>query len=416
MVEVDFEPWPSSSDDNDDATRNLDEIEFVVIDTETTGLFSRDRIIEVGIVTFKGQEILEEWSTLINPMRDVGPTQIHGVTASMVSMAPTFADVANDLARLLNGRILVCHNASFDIRMLKQEFDRLKIDVHLGKAFCTMIASRRQLPFGASKLTDVCNELGIPIIEAHSALGDARMTYEIFHHIKEDSQNFLPAQISYNSTVNPVPTVKRKIFDKSVDDSLGRIQAFTKKVPFPTSDESEIAYLLLLNMAMDDLVISPAEKTELTHWATELGISETRIQELHISYLDSFIQAALRDQLVSDIEKDFIVRIGDALDLVPVIPELKNPNVLRSTEISVGMKVCFTGTATNSLGNQIMRNELESMAAKIGLQPVGGVSKKGCDLVVAADVESMSGKAQKARDWGIQVISVEKFISYCTFG
>jgi DNA polymerase-3 subunit epsilon len=416
MVEVHFGPWSSNSEDSDDSIRNLDEIEFVVIDTETTGLFSRDRIIEIGVVAFKGKDILEEWSTLINPMRDVGPTQIHGVTASMVSIAPTFGDIANDLARLINGRVIICHNASFDIRMLKQEFERQKIDVQLGKAFCTMIASRRLLPAGASKLTDACEELEIPIVEAHSALGDARMTYELFQYIKEDSQNFLPALIPYNSKINPVPTVKRKIFDKSVDDSLGRIQAFTKKVPFPTSDESEIAYLLLLNMAMDDLVISPDEKTELTHWAIELGISEARIQELHNSYLDSFIQAALRDKLISEIEKDLISRVGRALDLVPVIPELRNPNVLRTTEISVGMKVCFTGTATNTLGNQIMRNDLEAMAAKIGLQPVGGVSKKGCDLVVAADVESMSGKAQKARDWGIQVISVEKFISYCTFG
>lgn len=416
MVEVNFGPWSSSTEDDDDSIRNLDEIEFVVIDTETTGLFTRDRIIEIGVVAFKGQELLEEWSTLINPMRDVGPTQIHGITASMVAIAPTFKDIANDLARLINGRIIVCHNASFDIRMLKQEFESQKIDVKLGKAFCTMIASRRLLPAGASKLTDACEELEIPVVEAHSALGDARMTYELFHHIKEDPQNILPALISYDSRINPIPTVKRKIFHKSDDDSLGRIQAFTKKVPFPTSDESEIAYLLLLNMAMDDLIISPAERNELAHWATELGISEARIQELHNSYLDSFIQAALRDQLISGIEKDLIARVGRALDLVPVIPELKNPNVLRSTEISEGMKVCFTGTATNSLGNEIMRNDLEAMAAKIGLQPVGAVSKKGCDLVVAADVESMSGKAQKARGWGIHVISVEKFISYCTFG
>ena len=111
------------------------EKQFVVLDTETTGLFKNDRIVEIGAIVIQGNEILEEWSTLINPNRDLGPIHIHGITPTMVSMAPSFAEIANDLARLLNGRTLVCHNAHFDIRMLSQEFNRLGIQVSLGKPF-----------------------------------------------------------------------------------------------------------------------------------------------------------------------------------------------------------------------------------------------------------------------------------------
>ena len=73
-----------------------DQTEYVVIDTETTGLFKKDRIVEIACVVFKGGKMLEEWSTLINPNRDLGPTHIHKITPSMVSIAPTFEEISND--------------------------------------------------------------------------------------------------------------------------------------------------------------------------------------------------------------------------------------------------------------------------------------------------------------------------------
>ena len=121
------------------------EIEYVVIDTETTGTMKADRIIELALIAFKGNEVIEEWSTLINPQRDVGKTNIHGITASMVSSAPIFADVVNDIFRIINHRVLVAHNFGFDARMLIQEFNRANTQGDIGKGFCTMTAARRLL-------------------------------------------------------------------------------------------------------------------------------------------------------------------------------------------------------------------------------------------------------------------------------
>ena len=73
---------------------------------------------------------------------------------------------------------------------------------------------------------------------------------------------------------NAKQSVWRKIYERKEEDSVGRIRAFTKKVPFPTTDQKEVAYLLLLNMAMDDLVISDDESSELSKWAEELQIDE----------------------------------------------------------------------------------------------------------------------------------------------
>ena len=392
------------------------EIEYVVIDTETTGTLKADRIVEIALVAFKGDEVIEEWSTLINPQRDVGKTNIHGITASMVSSAPIFADVVNDIFRIINNRVLVAHNLGFDARMLIQEFNRANTQGDIGKGFCTMTAARRLLPSDKSSLADACNELGIKIIDAHSALGDCKMTMELFNHLSEDEQEVCPAIVDYSSNTNPARILGRTAFSKKKDDALERIQAFTKKVPFPTSDEKFIAYLLLLNMAMQDLIISSEEQSELNNWAEDLGVSEKDVKKLHLGYLESFIQAALRDGVITVQEREMIEKVGAALHLSVIIPDTAQPIKANSDNLSVGKKVCFTGSAIGFNGEQISREDLEALAAKVGLHPVNDVTKKGCDVLVAADESSMSGKAKKAKDWGIPVISVEKFITFCTFG
>ena len=406
-------PWREESAAS---TQSDDQTEYVVIDTETTGLFKKDRIVEIACVVFKNGKMLEEWSTLVNPSRDVGPTHIHKITPSMVSIAPTFGEISNDLLRLLNGRVIVCHNASFDIRMLKQEFERLSLEIDFGDPFCTMVASRQTLPSGLDSLSEACREVGIQLEAVHSALGDARMTMALFQYVGESEQEISPASTPYDSNLNPIPTVQRKIFERKTEDSIGRIRAFTSKIPFPTADQKEVAYLLLLNMAMDDLVISPEESSELNKWADELHISATRLNELHVGYLDSYVQAALRDGFISEVEREILTKIAKALNLDLEIPD--TPTQLSSEDpvLSPGSKICFTGSAVTPNGKQIARAELEAMAARVGLFPVASVTKKGCHILVAADESSMSGKAQKAREWGIHVISVEKFITLCTFG
>jgi DNA polymerase-3 subunit epsilon len=409
-------PWSVISHDSDELVLPSNELEYVAFDVETTGFNKTDRIVEIGFVVFKGGQLLEEWSTLLNPQRDVGKSNIHGITASMVSAAPLFEDVINDIFRIIDNRVLVAHQFSFDARMLAQELNRAKTEGDLGKGFCTMIASRRILPGVGDSLSSTCEALGIETVDAHSALGDARMTMQIFQHLLEDGQEVRPAGVNYEKGKNPARVLQRDAFSRTPNDALERIKAFTKKVPFPTSDEKFVAYLLLLNMAMQDLVISKAEEAELANWAEDLGVSESEVTLLHQGYLDSFIQAALRDGVITVQEREMIELVGKALNLPVVIPETPQLIQANSDNLSVGKRICFTGEASGFSGSIINRGDLEALAAKVGLHPVKDVTKKGCDILVAADEATMSGKAKKAKEWGIPVISVEKFITYCTFG
>jgi DNA polymerase-3 subunit epsilon len=409
-------PWSREQSKNSDLQDLNDEFEFVAFDVETTGLYKNDKIIEIGMVAFKGSKIIEEWSTLINPMRDVGKTNIHGITPSMVSAAPIFEEVANDVFRFIHGRVLVGHNITFDLRMLIQELEKLEFEGDFGKGFCTLIASRRLLPGSGDTLGLTCEALSVPYDEAHSAIGDARTTMKIFEKLKEDSQQIKPASLKFQREKNPSRVIVRTAFKPEQNDALEKIRVFTSKIPFPTSDERNVAYLSLLNLAMQDLIISTSEEAELTSWAEELGISAIEREKLHKGYLDSFIQAALRDGVITVSEREMIEKVGKALNLPVEIPETSQPIKANKDSLGVGKKVCFTGEATGLSGEVISRGDLEALAAKVGLHPVDSVTKKGCDVLVAADETSMSGKAKKAKDWGIPVISVEKFISYCTFG
>ncbi len=77
-------------------------------------------------------------------------------------------------------------------------------------------------------------------------------------------------------------------------------------------------------------------------------------------------------------------------------------------QFSTGMRVCFTGTSVIN-GNPMERRVLENIAAAFGLTAPTSVTRK-CDVVVAADPLSQSGKAGKARDYGIPIISTEDFL------
>ena len=149
---------------------------FAVIDFETTGLVPErtDRVVEVGVVLTDDQGNTEhEWTTLLNPGRDVGATHIHGIAACDVVDAPRFADIADHLLSMLYGRVVVAHNATFDMRFLYRELALARYAIScLPMALCSMKWARRVI--GTAKLAHCCEAFGIPLDNAHSALGDAR--------------------------------------------------------------------------------------------------------------------------------------------------------------------------------------------------------------------------------------------------
>jgi DNA polymerase III subunit epsilon len=165
-------------------TEDLSGHPLAVIDLETTGFApgarTGDRIVEVAVVRVTPDgHIEDQWVTLLDPGRDVGPTWVHQITQDMVANAPTFADIAGDLLDRLRGAVVVAHNASFEDSFLGWEFAHAGLAMPTLPALCTLRLARGVLEAPNYKLATCCEAFGLENDGAHSALGDARVTADL---------------------------------------------------------------------------------------------------------------------------------------------------------------------------------------------------------------------------------------------
>ncbi|WKD60303.1 hypothetical protein CCICO_01245 [Corynebacterium ciconiae DSM 44920] len=159
------------------------EVEFAVIDLETTGLGASDRVVEIGVVISDAQgHLLQEWDSLIQPARPIPTTPIHGISEADVIDAPRFDEVAAEVAALLHGRVLVAHNAPFDLYFLQREYAALGVEFqpHSGQYLDTCVLGPAAYPTSPSRsLHSLLKVAGITNSAAHTALADARATAEL---------------------------------------------------------------------------------------------------------------------------------------------------------------------------------------------------------------------------------------------
>ncbi len=174
-------PFFSRSHRRQEPANLLADYGYAVLDFETTGFDAdgNDRIVEIAVVQLSPDlQVEAEYTSLVNPARDLGPTHIHGILGSDVREAPVFAEVADDMVVWLAGRVIVAHNAPFDIRFLRAEFTRLGHTLPELAAVDTLALTR-------VKLEEACRAYAIDLRDAHTALGDARATAALFRALLE---------------------------------------------------------------------------------------------------------------------------------------------------------------------------------------------------------------------------------------
>ena len=191
---------------------------YDVIEIETTGGTARShKIIEVAIVTFDGTNIVDTYSTLINPKKYIPPfiTSLTGISNEMVEDAPTFEEVADTILEKVQGTIFVAHNVNFDYSFLKQEFNILGSRFDL-KKLCTVRLSKKILPgFRSYGLGALTSELGITINDRHRALGDAMATAKVLEFlIEKDQDDFIGHSLKKTSKEATLPPhLPKEVFD-----------------------------------------------------------------------------------------------------------------------------------------------------------------------------------------------------------
>ena len=164
---------------------------FAIIDVETTGgRADRDKITEIAIVLHDGDQVIDTYSTLLNPECLIPGyiSQLTGITNDMVAGAPRFWEVARTIVEMTENAVFVAHNARFDYSFIREEFRRLGY-TYTRKTLCTVQLSRKSFPgLPSYSLGNLIRHFGIHVDQRHRALADTIATADLFSRILR-SQN-----------------------------------------------------------------------------------------------------------------------------------------------------------------------------------------------------------------------------------
>lgn len=395
---------------------------FAVIDLETTGLFpgGHDRVVEIGIVALDpSRRPVGEWTTLVNPCRDLGPTRIHGITASQVADAPRFGEIIGDVAACVGDRIIVGHNVRFDLGFLDAEFRLAGYPVEWVPGLCTMWLANSVI--GARRLDECCECFGIDTGLSHSALCDARATATLFNCCLERGGR--PRQVPPPMPRRSLPAIPPSgrslvrgaspaISRTSLSSLVGRLPI--DSLPSGTSDEAALSYVDLLDRVLEDRRLTADEITALAELAARWGIGATVATAIHRAYFSNLARIALADGVLNAVEREDLMVVAGLLGVPDAMNDLRasasGPAIgaSRTGELR-GKTVCFTGESVCSIeGEHLAREDQEALAESAGLIPAHSVTKS-LDILVLADASSMSGKAKKADQYGIRKMAERTF-------
>ncbi len=156
---------------------------YAIVDIETTGGSARhEKITEIAIYLHDGNKVTGDYSSLINPERNIPYfiTSLTGISNEMVEDAPKFFEIAKKIIELTEGRTFVAHNVRFDYSFIRQEFKSLGYN-YKRNILDTVALCRKLLPGHHSySLGNICKDLNIIINGRHRASGDALATVKLF--------------------------------------------------------------------------------------------------------------------------------------------------------------------------------------------------------------------------------------------
>lgn len=183
---TDFAPLRLDRRYADLSSLELGRLEYVVVDTETTGLKpDRDEIVQIGAVRIVDGRVLDgdSFERLVNPGRPIPPasTRFHGLTDDMVAGAPAIAEIVEEFRDYAGDAVLIGHNIAFDLAFLNrtQEIGNPTLD--------TMLLSVGAFPDRRGHtLDDLARLYREPVRGRHTALGDADLTARLFVRMQEE--------------------------------------------------------------------------------------------------------------------------------------------------------------------------------------------------------------------------------------
>jgi DNA polymerase-3 subunit epsilon len=164
----------------------LDRLPFTFLDVETTGLAPSQghRVCELAMLQVTGERVDHVFESLIDPQRPLDPraSAVNGISGKMLRGAPTFAAVADEVAAMLHGSVLVAHNAPFDMAFLEHEFRLAHLPVPANAVVDTLRLARRLMRRSSYSLGALSRDLHLEL-PAHRAMPDVVALRGLFRYL-----------------------------------------------------------------------------------------------------------------------------------------------------------------------------------------------------------------------------------------
>lgn len=157
---------------------------YVALDLENPNS-KGNSICEIALVVVEDGEIKKEWSSLINPedFFDIRNSEITGLSASAVTNAPTLPECWEEICSIIKGRVLLGHNITYDLNVLKKALERYKIVMPEIQYLCTLVMSQKVMEADSYKLSHLCHLIGYEY-DAHHAKNDAVAAVKLYEYLK----------------------------------------------------------------------------------------------------------------------------------------------------------------------------------------------------------------------------------------
>jgi DNA polymerase-3 subunit epsilon len=181
----DFDLFQATDESRALEDRPLLSLAFTVFDTETTGLnpSQGDEIIQIAAVRIVNGKLLhqEVFDQLVDPGRSIPPASVavHHITPQMVSGKPGIVQVLPAFHVFAQDTVLVAHNAAFDMRFLQLKEDVTGLVFHQPVLDTLLLSALAQPNQTSHSLDAIAVRFNIPVVDRHSALGDALVTAEV---------------------------------------------------------------------------------------------------------------------------------------------------------------------------------------------------------------------------------------------
>lgn len=415
--------------------RPIEEAEFAVVDTETVGASGPP--VEIAVVVVSGAgELIEEWTTLVNPGEPVGwaATKVHGLREDHLARAPRFTEIVGDLDALLDQRILVGHNVRFDLDVLRGAYLREGFDREWS-GLCTQRAGFRR------SLEVECASCGYtPSGAWHQALTDARATaFLLGQMLQLGSQakletlsdvvaRFADVSAGCHPFVAPTPAFEpcRRVLTRmqragAIEDGLTLVAGIVGAMP-PTARSSDtLEYRQALGSALADRMITADEIRALVAAAANGGLTREHLASVHHEFFGEIAAGAAADRAVSAAEAADLACVAALLNIGnaeanrivdEALAAALSKQAIRQVEgFAEGTRVVVTGAVPCTIGGvPVSRADLEELIEQRGLVMKKSVSARSTDLVVLCDPASGSRKAEQARALGKPIINITEFL------